>query len=288
MPESDLYPFSQNLNCIFDSKDFFDHHAVHFPGSVYLKAKNGTLGAGLLLINNQFAHPGRGSFGILPDWNSELDPPNKFSFTTLTPPQILINNFTPGYLQFLSNKNFILLSTEPSFLIQVTEADLVISMDRGNKKRYNKAIRLELKFQAENDWQPLYELLKANRAQKGAELSMNPNEIQFMMDTFPTRCFWFSVRQENQIIAAAFVMQSLEKVWQVVYWGHKPGTEKISPVAFLASEIHQTAYQQGIKWLDLGTASLNGKPNEGLVKFKLNLGAIPSPKYLYIRKAEYQ
>lgn len=286
MPDSNLYTLSQNLNCIFDSKEFFDHHARHFSGSVYLQSQQGTQGAGLLFINNQFTHPGRGSFGILPDWIPSLDPSNQFSFTTLTPPLIVLNDLTPGYLQFLTHKGFELLSTEPSFLLQVNENDLAKRMDRGNKKRYNKALRLELKFQAERNWLPLYELLQENRAQKGAELSMNKQEIEFMMATFPQRCYWFAVLQQAQIIAAAFVIQSLEKVWQVVYWGHKPGTEGISPVTFLASELHHQAYQQGVKWIDLGTASLNGKPNEGLIRFKLNLGAIPSPKYLYIRKAQ--
>lgn len=286
MPESNPYSFSENLNCIFDSKEFFVHHAGNFPGSIYLQSSQGTQGAGLLFMNNQLSHPGRGSYGILADWNQEFEPSNKFNITTLTPPQILLNDFAPAYLQFLSDKGFKPLSSEPSFLIPVNEENLAKRMDRGNKKRYNKALRLELRFQAEENWHPLYDLIKENRNQKGAKLSMNEMEIEFMMQTFPSRCFWFSVLHETQTIAAAFVMQSLENVWQVVYWGHRPGTEEMSPVTFLAAELHQKAHQQGIKWIDLGTASLNGKPNEGLVRFKLNLGAIPSPKYLYIRKAQ--
>jgi hypothetical protein len=278
------YPLHQNPNCIFETPDFFAHHANNFPGSVYLHSQGSEKwGSSLLLINQRFINPGRGSFGILSDCHNEFSKLPPFPIETTTPPLTLLEDQATAYLDYLHYAGFQFLESEPSYLIKVNHQPAVALFDRGNRKRFQKAQRLGFEFFRTSQWHSLYDLLQENRKQKGATLALSKEEIQFMMDTFSTRCQWYSVKQDSRTIAAAFVLQTLDAVWQVVYWGHIPGTEEWSPVTYLAAALYEEAQNEGIKFLDLGTASLDGKPNEGLIRFKRNLGAEPSLKMHFIR-----
>jgi hypothetical protein len=278
------YPFLQNPNCLFDNPEFFAHHATNFPGSVFLHSQGKEKwGCSFLLINHRYINPGRGSFGILSDCPNEFSKLSSFPIETTTPPLILLGEKANDYLDYLHFAGFQFLESEPSYLIKVNSQSAVSLFDRGNRKRFQKAQRLGFEFFRTFQWHSLYDLLQENRKQKGAMLALSKEEIQFMMNTFPTRCQWYAVKQNSRTIAAAFVLQTLDAVWQVVYWGHLPGTEEWSPVTYLAAALYEEAQNEGIKFLDLGTASLEGKPNEGLIRFKRNLGAEPSLKMQLIR-----
>lgn len=278
------YPILQNPNCLFDNSEFFEHHATNFPGSVYLHSLGQEKwGSSLLLINQRLVNPGRGSFGILSDCHNEFSKLPPYPIETTTPPLILLGEKSSAYLDYLHFLGFQFLESEPSYLIKVTNHPAVTFFDRGNRKRFQKAQRLGFEFFRTSQWHSLYDLLQENRKQKGATLALSKEEVQFMMDTFSARCQWYSVKLDNRMIAAAFVLQTLDSVWQVVYWGHIPGTEEWSPVTYLAAALYEEAQNEGIKFLDLGTASLEGKPNEGLIRFKRNLGAEPSLKMHFIR-----
>jgi hypothetical protein len=275
-------------DCLFDDYFFLKRHAGHFPHSIYVFNTEIEKGAGLLNINNAFYHPGRGSFGLLPlngnSFNSPLLLLQQPVYTT-SPPELWLNHFQSDYIERLTANGFLLFMEEPSFLIEVKEEVLSLRMDRGNVKRLNKGIRLGVETSLDVTWEPLYQLLSENRAQKGVKLAMSEAEVNFMMQQFPTDCFWFSTRKDGEVIASAFVLQSLPGCWQVVYWGHRPGTEDLSPVTSLANSIYEAARHRDILFLDLGTASLEGKPNQGLIRYKQNLGAVPSRKATFVRHA---
>lgn len=282
MGTSPLYPFPVPPNCLFDSPAFFEHHAPRFPQSIYLRSDQPgwDAGASLLAKPEGYFHPGMGSYGILPPvLNLDIPANQKLSIHTLTPPLALLGEKAWPYIQYLRTLGFSFHSSEPSFLIRITDAPLEFQLDRGNRKRLRKAQGAGLVFRKQQEWRTLYTLLEQNRAEKGATLSLSPDEIQFMIEAFPGKCAWFSLSDESRPVAAAFVLQPLSPVWQVVYWGHAPGTDHLSPVTFLAACLYEKAVLAGIHFLDLGTASLNNQPNEGLIRYKQNLGAFPSLKF---------
>ena len=61
-------------------------------------------------------------------------------------------------------------------------------------------------------------------------------------------------------------------------WADHPEYRSLSPIALLCEEIISDARQRGIAVVDLGTASVNGFLDEGLARFKKNLGAISTLK----------
>jgi hypothetical protein len=48
--------------------------------------------------------------------------------------------------------------------------------------------------------------------------------------------------------------------------------------------IYEHCQVEKIRLIDLGTSALNGRPNFGLLDFKLNLGAVPTEKLTFEKK----
>jgi hypothetical protein len=61
-------------------------------------------------------------------------------------------------------------------------------------------------------------------------------------------------------------------------WADDDNFRVLSPVAMLCKEIVEDSQKNGIHIVDLGTASVAGVLDLGLARFKLNLGAIQTPK----------
>ena len=53
----------------------------------------------------------------------------------------------------------------------------------------------------------------------------------------------------------------------------------LSPVVAMCDFLANSSRNRGMSFLDLGAAQLDGVDIPGLVRFKANLGAIPSDKY---------
>ena len=62
------------------------------------------------------------------------------------------------------------------------------------------------------------------------------------------------------------------------YMDHDAPYNKLSPALMLMEGLFKFCEEQSIDLLDLGTSSLDGKPNFSLLAFKLRTGAFPSLK----------
>lgn len=65
-------------------------------------------------------------------------------------------------------------------------------------------------------------------------------------------------------------------------WADHAEYRSLSPIAMLCEEIVKDSRSKNIKIVDLGTASLQGELDEGLARFKRNLGAIATQKISYV------
>ncbi|HMG91078.1 MAG TPA: hypothetical protein VK589_13525, partial [Chryseolinea sp.] len=54
-----------------------------------------------------------------------------------------------------------------------------------------------------------------------------------------------------------------------------------NPTVFLIRSLYQYCFENGIALFDLGTSSLDGIPNFGLLNFKIRLGATPTTKFTF-------
>ncbi len=181
-------------------------------------------------------------------------------------------------------KGFSIINHEVNHSIIIDEEILVNKMMRNNKKRYNKCLKEDFKFEevfSQFEIQNIYDLIKENRESNGHKISMSFDQIIEMYNVFPSNLHFFSVSQTGKCVAASICLKINSDVLYVFYWADKSGFESYSPVVFLASGLYEFANKSNFKILDVGTSSLNGIPNLGLIKFKENLGFKISPKLTF-------
>lgn len=130
----------------------------------------------------------------------------------------------------------------------------------------------------------VYEVLQANREHHGLTMSMTMAQLQAMRDAFPDAVVLFGVPDGGRLAAAACCLRVNPRTLYVYAWGDRPGYEPFSPVVAVAEAIHRHCQAEGVATLDVGTSTLNGDPNHGLIRFKRGLGFTESLK-LRLRRA---
>ena len=158
-------------------------------------------------------------------------------------------------------------------------------MDYGNLKRLRKCIRegFVAKENNINQLANIYNVISANRKRRGYPLTMNLNQLNKMFEIFPEHIKLFSVNgSDDQMLAAAICLVISPKILYVFYWGDAEGMEKYSPIVMIADYIYKYCHENKYQILDVGTSTVNGQPNSGLINFKRGLGFKESLKLTYL------
>ena len=186
---------------------------------------------------------------------------------------------TSAWIDVLVRCGFAMASVELSFGIDVTGA-FIDRIDSGNRKRLQKCIRdgFAAALLPSSEYETAYRVVAENRAKRGYRLSMSWQTFVAMSDALPDRVLCFAVLRGAEPVAAALCLRINDKALYVAHWGEVAGVEAWSPVTLLASGLFDYCVAAGISLLDLGTASVDGKPNHGLVRYKKNLGCSESLK----------
>lgn len=170
-----------------------------------------------------------------------------------------------------------------NFDMRVDERDFIDRVDTGNAKRIRKCLREGFVADTPDiaELGAAYALIRDNRNRRGFPLSMTLGQLETMAVTFPERMHLFAVFAEAsraRMVAAAICLAVSPAVLYVFYWGDADDVASHSPIALLASRIYEFCQQRSFALLDAGTATVDGVPNHGLVRFKQNLGFAASLK----------
>lgn len=187
-------------------------------------------------------------------------------------------------LNIFINEGYSIYRHDINHSMQITETDLASIMQKAARKRFNKCIRNGFSFcqvNSTNEIKNVYDIITANRENKGYSVSMSLEQIMQMNEYFPENMFFFKSCFESKAVAASICIKLNSDVLYVFYWGHLPDYEQYSPIIFLASGIYEFAKTNRFKILDAGTSTIDGIPNHGLIRFKENLGFLASPKISY-------
>jgi hypothetical protein len=152
-----------------------------------------------------------------------------------------------------------------------------------NVKRIRKCLRMG--FVAEQiaaaDYADAYHVICENRERHGYPISMTAAQLEELVAAFPGRVHFFAVHpdpQKSRIVAASVCLALSPAILYVFYWGDAADMGAFSPIALLASCIYAFSQRQGFHLLDVGTSTVLGEPNHGLINFKRNLGFAESLK----------
>lgn len=124
-----------------------------------------------------------------------------------------------------------------------------------------------------------YGIIRRNHEENGYPLRMSLDDVTATAGVVPVD--FFLLRLNGETVAAAQVYTVAPGVAQLINWGDIRDASRLCPMNRLAYELAVHYSRRGIKTLDLGPATEDGIPNEGLCRFKESLGCVPSLKYRF-------
>ncbi|GEM_PF-1148183 len=153
-------------------------------------------------------------------------------------------------------------------------------VSRGNLKNIRRAARRGYHFSEldDSDLGLVYGIIERNRARRGFPMTMTLAAMQMGSDTIPDHFRLFGVEVGKNLVAAAVCVPINRSVLYVFYWAEIEGVENPSPIPTLAEGLYDYGRREGFCLLDVGTSTVRGVPNLGLIRFKESLGFRPSLK----------
>lgn len=289
--------------CLFHTGAFFDLDRTE-AGRYLRWERSGAVRATLHLSDaggGLWRSPGRGTFagpawapdvaldeadGFLSAVESELATAGATALEVLLPPMAHDPEDVGRSIYLLTARGWATTRCDLNQSIAVDARPLAERMNRANAKRSRKCARSGLVAERlpTTCLPQVYDVLRANRAAAGLELSMPLDALQRLDAAFPGALELFGCREGEQLVAAAVCLRLSPAVLYVFYWGHLPSHGALSPVVPLAESIYRHCQQERISTLDLGTSTIAGEPNLGLLSFKRGLGCEQSLK-VRMRKA---
>jgi hypothetical protein len=170
--------------------------------------------------------------------------------------------------------------------LSVCADPFVEGLDPGNRKRLRKASEAgyHARTLSPEEHEAAYQLIAANRERRGFPFSMSWAQVMEMRSTFPDRFVVFGVEQSGALAAAGICLRTTPVILYVYAWGEAADAVAFSPVTLLAACIYDYCRAQGVTLMDLGTSTVEGQPNYGLLRYKRHLGARESLQLRYMKQ----
>jgi hypothetical protein len=205
--------------------------------------------------------------------------------------KIIIKNPPDGYTgqkaavrnTLLFNKGFRVIDAELSALIQIDRSGFEDKIETWEKRKLNQAKKAGLRFHELplTSLSDIYEFVKNCRAEKNQQLSMPLDDLAGMCAACKHDVFIFCVLQGKELAAASISIRVNKHVLYNFYSAHPKKFDSLSPVVLLMRGMYAWSYKHDFKQIDLGTSAQGGKPNFGLLDFKMRIGGVLSTKLTF-------
>ena len=222
--------------------------------------------------NNKITHYHEAVKSLI-DWGSH----NNIKKIILCTPPLFYNEAHITKLQnALICNGFKLLDYDVNFQLELTDSynNLINSDARRNIKISENN---NLSFEKTDNLSAVYAIIKQNRQEKGYPLWMS--EIDVANTSEIIKSDYFLVSYEGNYIASAYIQRIKEKIAHVVYWGNLQKYDHFCPMNFLAKNVYEYYLnKKNIRYISIGTSTLDSIPNFGLCDFKEAIGCNCAPK----------
>lgn len=184
---------------------------------------------------------------------------------------------------FLFNLGYYVSDAEVSAVIHVSENSFQCYPDSWERRKLRQSHEAGAQFKqlTIDNLTEVYLFILASRKQRGYSLSMTLAELKKVVDHFQEEYILFGVYVEGRLAAASIAIRVKENILYNFYSAHSQEFDYLSPVVALVEGMYHYCQRNTIELLDLGTSAVEGKPNFGLLDFKLRLGAKPTPKFTF-------
>jgi hypothetical protein len=186
-------------------------------------------------------------------------------------------------LTFLINQGYRIKNSELSACIEVNPNSLYQIMSSWEKRKAGQIRKTNLRFATipVNKVKDVFDYISSCREERKQSISMTYGQMKTVCDHFPDKFCLFGVYDNNALAAASISIMVNKTILYNFYSAHSKQYDALSPVVRLMEGIYEFCQGEKIRLIDLGTSSLQGRPNFSLLDFKLNLGAVPTHKLTF-------
>jgi len=178
------------------------------------------------------------------------------------------------YLQALGGRS--VREQNSAILHRNLGGDEVVTMfSRGNRKRVRSFRESGGVVRPANpeEYREAFTVLSESRERRGVTLSMTWEVFLLSLHRLPQVYQCWVALKGPQVVGAALTVDVSETSLYVLYWGDTPLGREQSVTATICEVIAAFAWDKNKEVLDLGISSVDGKVDDGLLRFKRNLGA---------------
>jgi hypothetical protein len=267
----------------------------------YQNLENQTIDARFsVIVHGNFAYsPLRATFGGV-EFNDDILEKDLFDFlkeaveylSNLSLNEININSYPEGYHkedQTIKLENCIFRlgfqtkHVEHNYEISITEKPFYETVISSNHKRIlRNAVKNNFIFKEVNpDLSQIHAFIERSRKRKNRPMTMNLKLMEEHFKKFSKKFKIFSVYDSAEMMAVCVTVEINDSILYTLYPADAEEYVKKSPLTFLISGIYEYCQQHKYEILDLGIATDKGSLNEGLARFKRNIGGNLSKKKTY-------
>ena len=251
-----------------------------------------------LIIQDKNAHsPFRATFGGI-EFQEQISAKNLFEFfgkiiqflQSLTIKSLVINSYPERYLSeyqclilqnCLYKLHFQVEYGDQNHEITISDKSFYETVRGGTTKQLLRTY-LKKGYLVAQELNPNFAFIHAfiarSRKRKNRPMTMNCEQLTAHFKIFPKNFQLFSVTHSNMMVAVGVTIKINDNILYTFYLADDENYLKDSPTTFLLSGIYEYGQLNNFKILDLGIATEKGVMNEGLARFKQNLGATISAK----------
>lgn len=198
---------------------------------------------------------------------------------TLPPQYFRPQNFDPQRELFDALGHSLIEETNHTVVL---EGQQLPELSRGNWKKIRQFRSIgRIVSASEESFRDCYNLLAASRRRRGVTLSLDRDQFILNLKRHPDRYHCFSAFIGERLVGVAYTVEISDDVTYVLYWGDSLEGRTYSVTASLFLEVREHAVALGKTFLDLGKSSVQGVLDNGLARFKENLGARPFPQQIW-------
>lgn len=209
----------------------------------------------------------------------------KITFTV--PPLIYHESYIAKLTNVLYRKKFDVESVDLNFHFDLSKFTKEYSafIWRNAKKNLAIAMKGDLEFAlatTEKEQESVYKVIQQNRASLGVSLRLSWEEIvatkKIILADF------FLVTDKTRVAAGAIVFRVSKDIAQVIYWGDDSEFQHLKTMNFLSFKIFEFYKKVNFKAVDIGCATVDSVPNQGLLEFKESLGCDIQQKFTFAKQ----
>ncbi len=199
------------------------------------------------------------------------------------PPEAFAPAMSAALEVILLNLGYHISSAEITATLPVTKTPYESNIDAWElrKLKQTRAKKLRFKEMHGRDLEKVYEFILSCRTERNQNLSMTFDQVHELATACKGSVVLFGAEFNDQLAAASISIRVNKKVLYNFYSAHPRAFDSLSPVVFLIHGIYQWAQKKKFSLIDLGTSSLEGRPNFNLLNFKFRLGGIPSTRFTF-------